>query len=552
MQTTFPELASSMGKVIPLAGALKVEQEQLFGAMATLTGVTGNTAEVSTQLRGVMQGLLKPSEGMSAALKKIGYESGGAAIESLGLQGTLDALKGSVKGNDTELLKMFGSVEAGGAVLALTGAQADNFTAKTKAMAEAAGATEAAFKIQQATVDAMMKKMNASFDVVMITLGEQLLPMFNTFLTWIIDHMPQIQAFIDKSMKIAGIAFKAVGDFITNTLIPAFKSFWDWIKPYMPLIKDAIKLNFDIMMDIFKLVGDFITNTLVPALKSIWDWVQPHMPQIQASIDRAMKVVRNAFKLVRDFITNTLIPAFKSFWDWVSPYIPKIKSIIVDAFTAIKSIIKQAYDYIKPSFDRLVSTVKNDLMPIIMGLWDTVQKAMPGIKAIFQLVFPLIVLAVKLAIDIIVEVIKVVKGIYDFIKPGLDDVADLFSTIFGGIAKAIQRARDVLAWFNDDEIEDKESTVNTKYTSSGSSSQYGGVGHNANGTDNWRGGLSWVGEEGPELVNLPKGSQVIPNEKSKEMSQGIDITQNFYNKVLSPSEFARQSKRNQQELALSF
>jgi len=39
------------------------------------------------------------------------------------------------------------------------------------------------------------------------------------------------------------------------------------------------------------------------------------------------------------------------------------------------------------------------------------------------------------------------------------------------------------------------------------------IGFNALGTDNWRGGLSWVGERGPELVNLPMGAQVIPNNK---------------------------------------
>lgn len=38
-------------------------------------------------------------------------------------------------------------------------------------------------------------------------------------------------------------------------------------------------------------------------------------------------------------------------------------------------------------------------------------------------------------------------------------------------------------------------------------------GANALGTDNWRGGMSWVGERGPELVNLPRGAQVIPNNK---------------------------------------
>lgn len=43
---------------------------------------------------------------------------------------------------------------------------------------------------------------------------------------------------------------------------------------------------------------------------------------------------------------------------------------------------------------------------------------------------------------------------------------------------------------------------------------------NAQGTDNWRGGLSWVGERGPELVNLPRGAQVIPNNKLHHLGGG--------------------------------
>ena len=43
------------------------------------------------------------------------------------------------------------------------------------------------------------------------------------------------------------------------------------------------------------------------------------------------------------------------------------------------------------------------------------------------------------------------------------------------------------------------------------------VGRNARGTNNWRGGLTWVGEEGPELVNLPAGSKVFPAQKSLSM-----------------------------------
>lgn len=39
------------------------------------------------------------------------------------------------------------------------------------------------------------------------------------------------------------------------------------------------------------------------------------------------------------------------------------------------------------------------------------------------------------------------------------------------------------------------------------------LGANANGTDNWRGGPTMVGERGPELVNLPQGSSVMSNHK---------------------------------------
>lgn len=34
-------------------------------------------------------------------------------------------------------------------------------------------------------------------------------------------------------------------------------------------------------------------------------------------------------------------------------------------------------------------------------------------------------------------------------------------------------------------------------------------GHNAAGTDNWRGGLTYVGESGPELAMLPRGTQIL-------------------------------------------
>lgn len=48
----------------------------------------------------------------------------------------------------------------------------------------------------------------------------------------------------------------------------------------------------------------------------------------------------------------------------------------------------------------------------------------------------------------------------------------------------------------------------------------GGIGQNANGTNNWSGGLTWVGERGPELLNLSRGSQIISNPASRRLVEG--------------------------------
>lgn len=61
-------------------------------------------------------------------------------------------------------------------------------------------------------------------------------------------------------------------------------------------------------------------------------------------------------------------------------------------------------------------------------------------------------------------------------------------------------------------VADWISNTGAKIAGSGGSGS-GSVGKNAAGDNNWRGGLTWVGEEGPELVNLPRGSRILPNKE---------------------------------------
>lgn len=46
------------------------------------------------------------------------------------------------------------------------------------------------------------------------------------------------------------------------------------------------------------------------------------------------------------------------------------------------------------------------------------------------------------------------------------------------------------------------------------------AGRNAAGTSDWRGGLTWVGEAGPELVRLPQHAQILSNQESRALAGG--------------------------------
>lgn len=221
-QTSFSELASSIGKVVPLSSALGIQQEELYGVFATLTGVTGSTAEVATQYKAVLSGLMTPSKSMSASLKKLGFSTADAAIKSLGFQGTLEALKDTVHGDEQAMAKLFSSTEAQTAVLAMCGAQSENLTNKTAEMYTATGAANAAFEKQTDTLDydiQMIKNLGANF---LTEIGTKIIPYVKDLADAV---LPRVQS-----------GLEAAGSYTTGTIIPAAQQSAQWVSEHRVLL----------------------------------------------------------------------------------------------------------------------------------------------------------------------------------------------------------------------------------------------------------------------------------------------------------------------------
>ncbi len=176
---------------------------------------------------------------------------------------------------------------------------------------------------------------------------------------------------------------------------------------------------------------------------------------------------------------------------WINENMPSIKATLepilnfvgtafTTAFTVAGNIVSTVAPFIKQLLD--------DMKPV----FDKLSEVLPQVGEAFTNCF-------KAAMNI-------VEKAYDFLKPKLDWLGDKISGFMDGVGSV---ASTVGGWF--------------------------GIGKNATGTKYWRGGLSLVGEHGPELVQMPSGSKVYTNRETNSMMnqslktrQSSEVTNNTY------------------------
>ena len=161
-KTDFNQLSASLFQVNPIAAALGVSFEDVAAAMAEITAQGVPTSIAATQLRAMFVELSKASSTVAQSFAEITGTSFKEFIaEGHNVNDALQLLSKYANENDIQMQDMFTSVEAGSAVLALTGSHTESFTAKIDEMGNVAGATEGAY-------ERMEKGMKRVFDRIKI------------------------------------------------------------------------------------------------------------------------------------------------------------------------------------------------------------------------------------------------------------------------------------------------------------------------------------------------------------------------------------------------
>lgn len=332
---------------------------------------------------------------------------------------------------------------------------------------------------------------------------------YQTMIAPLIDGFKEMvndmaQKFADNSGKIES-CFENVGSVISDIWTSVIQPVWDFFMDYIFTLWDIFNENIGNVLDLW--------DTVSQAIKSIWE--------------------------------NLLKPVFEKVMEWVrklfdkfNEYMPQIQRVVDEVFGMIKSAWETA---LKPAFEAIGSFLKNVLFPVFDVVFT--YGIMPVVETVFQTIIKLWDNSLK----------PMFQGVIDFIggvftgdwRRAWQGVSDIFGGIWNGlktIAKAplnaiINMVNTLIGGLNKLKLPDWVPGI-------------GGKGINIpkiptlwKGSNYTLGGLTLVGEQGPELVNMPRGASVTPAHKTEQMLNNaggaVEIVlkiDNFYNNTANDIE----------------
>ena len=176
---SFSQLAQNIGDVVGLASAAKVPIQDVGAAIAAMTRAGIVPAEASTSLNRLIQQLIEPSETLTRVYKSMGIESGAAELQTKGLYGVMEELRGATGGTATSVLSLFDDIRAARGAFGLMSNEGKTYAETQGAIANAnarTGATERALSEQRKSVIYQLQQLRNSGEIFAVGLERDLEP----------------------------------------------------------------------------------------------------------------------------------------------------------------------------------------------------------------------------------------------------------------------------------------------------------------------------------------------------------------------------------------
>lgn len=223
---------------------------------------------------------------------------------------------------------------------------------------------------------------------------------------------------------------------------------------------------------------------LEPALTAIKTWLAETLPQ-------ALTSMRETFGIEWPLIRGTILGAWND----------HIKPALTAAKTWMTETLPQALTSMRTKFETGWSLIKST----VTGAWSGIRGAMSSMKTWLDV-----------TLRVALNAFQTWIGSFSVSNP-FAGLSNTISGISGMLDNAKSAINNFATWLRGVRIPNPFAGLTPPALPDWAAALLPG---NAMGTQFWKGGLTWVGERGPELVALPQGARVYDAQESARMSGG--------------------------------
>lgn len=546
-KTTVDEIGKSIGQVIPTAASAGMQIDELLASVAALTASGTQTSASMTGLKAALSNIIKPSKDALDTAAELGLSFNQAHLEAVGWARFLDEIKEATNGNIETMGNLFGSTEALNVVLSLTGNGADKFREALDGMANSTGATNEAIKKLDATPAAQLEEAVNQLKNASMELSEGLTPLISrmstmtkTFAQWLKNLSPaqrELLFGIAQFIVLGGIGLTVVGKAIT-----LFGGWYGTVVKASSAIARAGSVTGALAAK-FPFLQTVVTNVM-RGFRSFGGLIAKlggNFINTFTTIGRAVLGLRNPFMVIRALMaTNPIglaLLALTVIIPFVISHFSEFKQVVLTVFNHLKETVGTVLDRIKAKFQ----TVFEKLQAVgdkFMAAYEQIMNAfgvttdasgsrvsaiLNTLGSVFEFVFDMIAISIggflSVFTDVIGTVIDVAGDLISFIanvftgnwEGAWNNIKDIFGHVVDGIKNVFS---DMIESMSSglDYILGKAGDAKAASAEAGVGSE--DIGEHWTGASWFSGGKTWVHEQGPELINLPTGTQIVPHSES--------------------------------------
>lgn len=379
-----------------------------------------------------------------------------------------------------------------------------------------------------------MADVKDAFSGIVRELTNATLPMLQSFLDFIIEHMPQVRSVLSSVFgtlsNVVAAVLPLLMNLIEQALPPLIDLFTqvanDVLPPVISLLSDIIQSVLPILINLFSTIIQTILPPVIDLLKMLVNDVLPPLIDLFTNvIEAVLPPLMELFKTLIDTLLPPLISLFKQVIDAVMP-------VLIELFN-------QFTETVLPPLMELINEIVAVIMPPLLDLFnDLAEVVLPLVMEVFQALLPVIEPIMNMIAAVIKTALSLIKGdwegvwngIRDFFSAYLDYIIKLvqgfkntFGAIFEAIGKHIKNVWDGIVGNIKRAINYIISGINAFIKGINNIKipdwvpGVGGKGLNikeipllAAGGEITQKGHAIVGEAGPELLELPQGAKVKP------------------------------------------